>query len=111
MSDVQPDSIDDQEKKMVPTKGQDGSPFESAAVKQADREAVSVELKSIPPLSETELAPMAITMEDFLEAIKRVQPSAKREGFATVPNVSWEDIGALVKVCIAMHSTLRKHLS
>ena len=24
-----------------------------------------------------------------------MQPSAKREGFATVPNVSWEDVGAL----------------
>ena len=24
-----------------------------------------------------------------------MQPSAKREGFATVPDVSWEDIGAL----------------
>jgi ribosome biogenesis ATPase len=27
-----------------------------------------------------------------------VQPSSKREGFATVPNVSWEDIGALSNV-------------
>jgi ribosome biogenesis ATPase len=25
----------------------------------------------------------------------QVQPSAKREGFATVPDVSWSDIGAL----------------
>ena len=24
-----------------------------------------------------------------------VQPSAKREGFATVPDVTWDDIGAL----------------
>ncbi len=27
-----------------------------------------------------------------------MQPSSKREGFATVPNVSWEDIGALSNV-------------
>lgn len=33
--------------------------------------------------------------EDFAEALQQVQPSAKREGFATVPNVSWNDIGAL----------------
>jgi ribosome biogenesis ATPase len=25
----------------------------------------------------------------------RVQPSAKREGFATVPDVKWEDVGSL----------------
>lgn len=64
----------------------------------AERAAVSVELKSIPPLKEAEMSTMAITMEDFLQAVKKVQPSAKREGFATVPNVSWEDIGALAKV-------------
>ena len=27
--------------------------------------------------------------------MKHVQPSAKREGFATVPNTTWDDIGAL----------------
>lgn len=31
----------------------------------------------------------------FQEALKVVQPSAKREGFATVPDVTWEDVGAL----------------
>ncbi|KAJ2654239.1 Ribosome biogenesis ATPase rix7 [Coemansia sp. RSA 1200] len=50
------------------------------------------------PLSDDELAPLAITNSDFLEALKKVQPSAKREGFATVPGVTWSDIGALSKV-------------
>ena len=36
-----------------------------------------------------------ISMDDFLEAIKYIQPSAKREGFATVPDVTWDDVGAL----------------
>ena len=27
-----------------------------------------------------------------------VQPSAKREGFATVPGVSWKDVGALADI-------------
>ena len=27
-----------------------------------------------------------------------MQPSAKREGFATVPGVSWQDVGALTKI-------------
>ena len=35
---------------------------------------------------------------DFDTAIQRVQPSSKREGFATVPDVSWDDIGALQNV-------------
>lgn len=28
-------------------------------------------------------------------ALKVVQPSSKREGFVTVPDVKWEDIGSL----------------
>eukprot|EP00698_Gefionella_okellyi_P022598 TRINITY_DN7507_c0_g1_i2.p1 TRINITY_DN7507_c0_g1~~TRINITY_DN7507_c0_g1_i2.p1 ORF type:complete len:702 (-),score=86.25 TRINITY_DN7507_c0_g1_i2:804-2909(-) len=47
------------------------------------------------PFTEEELAPLAITMGDFLGAIPKVQPSIKREGFATVPDVTWRDIGAL----------------
>lgn len=34
-------------------------------------------------------------MADFVKATKAVQPSSKREGFATVPGVSWSDVGAL----------------
>lgn len=47
------------------------------------------------PLTEAQLAPLCITMSDFLAALKQVQPSSKREGFATVPDVTWADIGAL----------------
>lgn len=47
------------------------------------------------PLTEAQLAPLCITSADFKLALKEVQPSAKREGFATVPDVSWADIGAL----------------
>ncbi|KAJ2493235.1 Ribosome biogenesis ATPase rix7 [Coemansia sp. RSA 2050] len=50
------------------------------------------------PLTPEELAPLAITNADFLQALTKVQPSAKREGFATVPGVTWDDIGALSKV-------------
>ena len=31
-------------------------------------------------------------------ALKHSQPSSKREGFATVPNVTWKHIGALQSV-------------
>ena len=36
--------------------------------------------------------------EDFLNAIRTVEPSALREVFVEVPDVSWEDIGGLVEV-------------
>ena len=39
-----------------------------------------------------------VTMSDFERALENVQPSAKREGFATVPDVSWQDIGALDEI-------------
>lgn len=40
----------------------------------------------------------AVSMEDFTRAIKTVQPTAKREGFAIAPDVSWQDVGALSEV-------------
>lgn len=46
-------------------------------------------------LTPDELSALHITMEDFLLAVPRIQPSSKREGFATVPDVTWESIGAL----------------
>ncbi|KAJ7594078.1 P-loop containing nucleoside triphosphate hydrolase protein [Mycena floridula] len=47
------------------------------------------------PLTEEELTPLCITSADFTLALTQVQPSSKREGFATVPDVTWADIGAL----------------
>lgn len=53
-------------------------------------------LKAHPnPLSAEELEPLSVTFEDFATALPTVQPSSKREGFATVPDVNWEDVGAL----------------
>lgn len=52
----------------------------------------------LAPLSDKELAGLAITMADFEAAIKKVQPSVRREGFATTPDVTWEDVGALQEV-------------
>ncbi|GLV45591.1 smallminded [Carabus blaptoides fortunei] len=47
------------------------------------------------PLSNEQLENLCIQMEDFQKALKCVQPSAKREGFATVPDVTWDDVGSL----------------
>ncbi|XP_067015689.2 nuclear valosin-containing protein-like [Anabrus simplex] len=51
-----------------------------------------------PPLSNDQLKALHIEMEDFLLALKHVQPSAKREGFATVPDVTWDDVGSLQNI-------------
>jgi len=50
------------------------------------------------PLTEAQLSPLSIQYSDFIQALKHVQPSSKREGFATIPDVSWADIGALYQI-------------
>ncbi|KAG0316052.1 hypothetical protein BGZ97_007500 [Linnemannia gamsii] len=61
--------------------------------------SISAFLQSHPtPLTPEQLEPLVITNDDFLIALTKVQPSAKREGFATVPDVSWDKIGALTYV-------------
>jgi ribosome biogenesis ATPase len=46
---------------------------------------------------------IAVGMEDFLSAAKHVQPTAKREGFAVVPDVSWGEL----MTCSAFSSLFR----
>jgi ribosome biogenesis ATPase len=63
------------------------------------RSKVSEILKTqVEPLSAEQLSDLSITMEDFELSVKKVQPSSKREGFATIPDVTWEDIGALDEI-------------
>ncbi|KAF5342477.1 hypothetical protein D9611_001261 [Ephemerocybe angulata] len=58
------------------------------------------------PLTEAQLAPLCITSADFTAALKEVQPSSKREGFATVPGVTWADIGALHSTREELHMSI-----
>ena len=44
------------------------------------------------------MAGLAITAADFEVAVTKVQPSVRREGFATTPDVTWNDVGALADV-------------
>ncbi|TPX38068.1 hypothetical protein SmJEL517_g00083 [Synchytrium microbalum] len=55
-------------------------------------------LSAAATLSEDTIASLSITMDDFHIALSKVQPSSKREGFATMPDVTWADIGALTHV-------------
>jgi len=44
------------------------------------------------------LEELKVTREDFMNALKIVQPSALREVILEIPNVKWEDIGDLERV-------------
>ena len=46
-------------------------------------------------LDKEDLEGLAIENEDWEEALRVVQPSAKREGFATVPGVTWDEVRIL----------------
>jgi len=41
---------------------------------------------------------VSVRMEDFEYALSKMQPSAMREGFSTVPDVTWDNVGALESV-------------
>ncbi|XP_034950714.1 nuclear valosin-containing protein-like isoform X2 [Chelonus insularis] len=55
-------------------------------------------LRDKNPLSPERLSDLHIENVDFDIAFRVVQPSSKREGFATVPDVTWEDIGSLQEI-------------
>ncbi|ORY80686.1 P-loop containing nucleoside triphosphate hydrolase protein [Leucosporidium creatinivorum] len=46
-------------------------------------------------LTTDQLAHLSLTNADFTAALSIVQPSSQREGFTTVPDVTWADLGAL----------------
>ncbi len=48
--------------------------------------------RTIPP---EVLEDLCVTRDDFLAALKRVQPSAMREVMVQMPNVGWSDIGGV----------------
>jgi ribosome biogenesis ATPase len=58
------------------------------------------------PLTAKQLEPLSITRDDFLTALPTIQPTAMREGFATVPDVSWANVGALSHIRIELHMAI-----
>ncbi|MFH0714136.1 MAG: AAA family ATPase [Candidatus Diapherotrites archaeon] len=74
----------------------------AALVKEAAMKALSrylpeinLEEETIPP---EVLEKLEVNKEDFLDALKEVQPSALREVMVEVPNTKWTDIGSLEEV-------------
>ncbi len=53
---------------------------------------IDIEVEKIP---DEVLENLKVTREDFLEALKNIEPSAMREVLVEVPNVKWDDIGGL----------------
>jgi len=56
---------------------------------------INFEMQDIP--YET-LMKLEVTMDNFQEAMKEVEPSAIREVFVEVPDVKWEDVGGLENI-------------
>ncbi|TYC89338.1 CDC48 family AAA ATPase [Novosphingobium sp. BW1] len=53
---------------------------------------LDLEARAIPP---EVLENLSVERDDFIAALKRVQPSAMREVMVQVPNIGWDDIGGL----------------
>ncbi len=77
--------------------------FVGADLEALAREAAMSALRKILPKIDFELADipyetlmkLEVTMDNFLEAMREVEPSAIREVFVEVPDVKWSDVGGL----------------
>jgi transitional endoplasmic reticulum ATPase len=69
------------------------------------REAAMATLRKIlpkidldKPIPKEIIESLTVNVADFKEALKRVEPSAMREVFLEIPNVTWKDVGGLADV-------------
>ncbi len=77
--------------------------FVGADLAALSRESAMIALRRILPeldLEEQTIPPevldkLFVANDDFMEALKSINPSALREVFIEVPNIHWEDIGGL----------------
>ena len=80
--------------------------FVGADLEALARESAMCALRKILPKIDFEMADipyetlmgLEVSMDNFLEALKEVEPSAIREFFVEVPNVKWEDVGGLENI-------------
>ncbi|MEM2820590.1 MAG: CDC48 family AAA ATPase, partial [Candidatus Bathyarchaeia archaeon] len=49
---------------------------------------------------------ITVTMNDFMEALKDVEPSAMREVLVEIPNIRWDDIGGLKDVKLELQEAV-----
>jgi transitional endoplasmic reticulum ATPase len=80
--------------------------FVGADLEALAREAAMSALRKILPKIDFEMADipyetlmeLQVNMDNFLEAMKEVEPSAIREFFVEVPDVKWDDVGGLENI-------------
>ena len=105
-----PMSLDvDMEKLAEITHGFVGADLEALA-----REAAMTALRKILPQIDFQIAEipyellmsLEVTMDNFYDAMKEVEPSAIREVFVEVPDVKWDDVGGLDDIKEALKETV-----
>lgn len=80
--------------------------FTGADLEALSREAAMIALRKIIPQIDFALetipyeliADLQVTMDNFLEALKEVEPSGIREVFTEIPNIRWTDVGGLKEI-------------
>jgi transitional endoplasmic reticulum ATPase len=88
--------------------------FVGADLEALAREAAMTALRRILPLIDFQMAEipyellmsLEVTMDNFLDAMKEVEPSAIREVFVEVPDVKWDDVGGLEEIKDALKETV-----
>jgi len=88
--------------------------FVGADLEALCREAAMTTLRRLMPRIQLEveqipdelLLNLEVTMDDFLGALKEVEPSAIREVFTEIPDVTWEEVGGLEEVKRALMETI-----
>ncbi|KPA16514.1 ATPase, AAA-type, CDC48 [Candidatus Magnetomorum sp. HK-1] len=88
--------------------------FVGADLEALCREAAMICLRKILPeinfsqnaIPYDKLKNLKVTMDDFISALKDVEPSAIREVFAEIPNVHWKDVGGLSRIKEKLQETV-----
>jgi transitional endoplasmic reticulum ATPase len=88
--------------------------FVGADLEALCREAAMTALRGIFPSIDFELEEipyetllkLEVTMDDFMEALKEVEPSAIREVFTEIPDVRWSEVGGLGNIKSTLRETI-----
>jgi len=88
--------------------------FIGADLEALSREAAMTTLRKIFPSIDFQmveipyetLMQLHVTMDDFMEALKEVEPSAIREVFTEIPDVKWSNVGGLNDVKKVLKETI-----
>ncbi|MFB6361179.1 MAG: CDC48 family AAA ATPase [Halobacteriales archaeon] len=89
--------------------------FVGADLEQLAKEGAMTALRRVRPQLDLEsdeipadvLESIQVTETDFKDAIKGIEPSALREVFAEVPDISWADVGGLEKTKDRLRETIQ----